>query len=245
MVENYPAMHAARWRVRSYFVNVNLKIALGIGAALGVGLALLQWGANAPAVIAVSPILAVGWVMNTFDRGNKLTTSTTTNAVVDQLPSDLAASIGVDLDTYSLARMGRSEGVDGMEYRMHVVLNDIADLVSRGDTAYSTITKYMTYSRNSAANGHYSAQDLGKRVSTSKDPYQGDYDLAVQVISDHDSGIDPTNGATKFVDKSGPFYVDGAKTDYDGLVASWAADGLTPIDNLPGATSNFVVFVKG
>jgi hypothetical protein len=214
-------------------------------ATLGVGYILYKWGN--PVVAAQ---IAENWAVNLVGRGNVLSQSTDDGTgVIEEIPDVLnTMASGVlgfdsDVDTYSLARMGRSEGVDGMEYRMHIVLNDIASLVSAGDTAYSTITKYMTYSRNANANGHYSAQNLGKRVSTSKDPYEADYALAQQVIADHDSGTDPTNGATKFVDKSGPFYVNGAETDYDGLVAAWATDGLTPM-NLPNATSNFVVFVK-
>ncbi len=213
------------------------------GALLGVGVVLWKWGVSAP-------IIAAGWVANVFTKGNKLSESTVVSGVVSEVPevlSDMASAVlgfTVDTDVYSLARMGRSEGVDGMEYRMHVVLNDIADLSRRGLSAYDTITKYVTHSKNAAADGHYSTQALGKRVATTRDPYEGDYALAQKVIADNAAGIDPTGGATKFVDKSGPFYVDGAKTDYAGLVASWAEDGLTPIDNLPGATSNFVVFVK-
>lgn len=217
---------------------------LALGALVaGVGFVLWKWGVAAPSI-------AANWTMNIFDRGNRLSDSTVVSGIVSESVATLVAQASdqlgftADDETYSLARMGRSEGVDGMEYRMHVVLNDIADLVSKGDTAYDTITKYMTHSKIAAADGHYSAQNEGKRVSTSKDPYVGDYQLAQTVLSDRAAGIDKAFGATKFVDKSGPFYVDGTKTDYDGLVASWAKEGLTPVDSLPGATSNFVIFVQ-
>lgn len=197
----------------------------------------------------VAAQIAENWAVNLVGRGNQLSYSTLSNGIVEEVPSvlvDMATGVlgfDVDIDTYSLARMGRSEGVDGMEYRMHVVLNDIADLVSVGDTAYSTITKYMTHSKIAAANGHYSSQSEGKRVSTAHDPFEADYALAQKVIADHDAGNDPTGGAIKFVDKSGPFYIDGEKTDYDGIVAAWTKQGLTPT-NLPNATSNFVVFQR-
>ncbi len=215
--------------------------ALG-AAALGVGFILWKWGVSAP-------LIAAGAIVNTLERGNKLSESTVVNGIVSESPevlADMASAVlgfTADVDTYSLARMGRSEGVDGMEYRMHVALNDIAELSARGLSAYSTPTKYMTYSRNVGANGHYSSQSKGKRVATTKDPYEGDYFLAQKVQLDRASGFDPTNGATKFVDKSGPFYIEGVQVSYSDLVASWAADGLTPM-SLPGATSNFVVFVR-
>lgn len=219
-----------------------LWILAGVGAAL----AFVVWKWGNPVVAAQ---IAEQWAVNIVGRGNQLSQSTLSNDVVEEVPDVLvtmaSAVLGfdADADTYSLARMGRSEGVDGMEYRMHVVLNDIADLTSKGYSAYSTITKYMTYSRNIEANGHYSAQNLGKRVSTAHDPYEADYVLAQKVRSDHAAGNDPTGGAIKFVDKSGPLYVDGAKVDYDTFVESWAKEGLSPIQ-LPDATDNFVVFVR-
>lgn len=214
------------------------------GAGLGVAFVLWKWGNPVTAIQ-----IAENWAVNLVGRGNALSQSTLSNGIVEEIPDvliDMATAVlgfNADVDTYSLARMGRSEGVDGMEYRMHVVLNDMADLVSKGDTAYDTITKYMTHSKIAAANGHYSAQNEGKRVSTAHDPYEADYALAQKVQADHASGVDPTGGAIKFVDKSGPFYVDGQQTDYDGIVAAWADQGLTP-QTLPDATSNFVVFVR-
>lgn len=220
-----------------------------VGTLSAVGFILWKWGIAAPS-------LAVGWVSNVFNRGNQLSYGTVTDGIVQEIPEVLAnqaeAVLGFtpDRDTLALARMGRSEGVDGMEYRMHVVLNDMASLLSQGHTAYSGVEKYLTYSRNESANGHFSIQGDGKRAASTHDPFEGDYALAQKVISDHDSGIDPTNGATKFVDKSGPFYIhdpstgQSVKTDYAGIVAAWGADGYTPDDNLPGATSNFVIFNK-
>jgi hypothetical protein len=220
-----------------------------VGAAGAVGFILWKWGIAAPSV-------AAGWVSNVFARGNQLSYDSVIDGVVQEVPSvltDMATAVlgaDADADTYSLARIGRSEGVDGMEYRMHVVLNDISSLLAQGYTAYNGVTKYATYSKVDRANGHYSAQNLGKRVASTKDPFEGDYALAAKVIADHDSGIDPTNGATKFVDKSGPFYIhdpntgNSVKTDYAGIVAAWGTDGYVPNDNLPGASSNFVVFTR-
>jgi hypothetical protein len=217
-----------------------------IGA--GAGLAFVVWKWGNPVTAAQ---IAEQWAVNLIGRGNALSYGTLdSNGVIDEIPSvlnDQASAVlgfGSDQDTYSLARMGRSEGVDGMEYRMHVALNDMADLLSQGLTAYSTITNLMTYSKVASANGHYSKQSLGKRYSTAHDPYEGDYALAQKVLSDNASGVDPTGGAIKFIDKSGPLYVNGTQVDYDTFVANWATEGLTP-STLPGATDNFVVFSRG
>ncbi len=216
---------------------------MAIGAAMGIGFILWKWGVAAP-------IIAAGWVLNVFDRGSKLSDSTVVNGVVSESPevlTDMASAVlgfTADIDTYSLARMGRSEGVDGMEYRMHVLLNDLYDLQTRYGAAYDTVTALLVRSKVDRANGRYSSQDLGKRYSTARDPYEGDYFLAQKVIDDRSRGIDIADGATKFVDKTGPFNIDGAPSTYADLVAHWGASGLVPIDNLPGATSNFVIFKR-
>lgn len=215
-----------------------------LGGIAALGFVLFKWGN--PIVAAQ---LAENWAVNLVGRGNQLSFSTLSNGIVEEVPSVLidmtTAVLGFDADsdTYSLARMGRSEGVDGEEYRMHVLLNDLADLqATYGTGVYSSVTALLIHSKIAAADGHYSAQSEGKRYSTAHDPFEADYALAQKVMVDHASGNDPTGGAVKFVDKSGPFYVDGAKTDYDGIVTAWAAQGLTPDDSLPNATTNFVVF---
>lgn len=234
-------------------------------AGAGVGLAWILWKYGNPIVAAQ---IAESWAVNLVGRGNQLSQSTLSSGIVEELPSvlvDMATAVlgfNADPDAYSLARMGRSEGVDGMEYRMHVALNDLAALQAQyGTGVYSSITALMTHSRNTntitlpdgskiGPNGRYSAQNEGKRYSTAHDPFEGDYALAQKVMADNAAGTDPTGGATKFVDKSGPFYVNDpstgktVETDYAGIVAAWGAQGYTPNDALPGATSNFVVFTK-
>lgn len=223
-------------------------------AAIGAGLAFIVYKWGNPIVAAQ---IAENWASNVIGRGNQLSFSTLSNGIVEEIPSvltDMATGVlgfNADLDTYSLARMGRSEGVDGEEYRMHVLLNDLASLQAQyGGGVYSSITALLIHSKIAAANGHYSAQNEGKRYSTAHDPFESDYALAQKVLSDRAAGTDIAQGATKFVDKSGPFYVhdpstgETVKTDYQGIVDAWGAQGFTPIDNLPNATSNFVIFVK-
>ena len=194
--------------------------------------------------------IAGQWALSVFQRGNQLSYGTLVNGVIQEVPSVLqdeaTAVLGIDqadLDTYSLARMGRSEGVDGMEYRMHVALNDLASLQAQyGTGVYSSVTALMIHSKNASADGHYSEQALGKRYATTQDPYEGDYELAAKVIADNAAGIDPTGGATKFVDKSSFKFQVGNTNSYEEIVSQWAASGLSPV-NLPGASDNFVVFV--
>lgn len=221
------------------------------GAAAALGGLWWWYGGNPVTAVVTAGQQAAGWVLNVFDRGNVLSQSTLVQGVVledPQVLADMASAVigdNVDLDTYSLARMGRSEGVDGMEYRMHVACNDLAALQAQyGTGVYSSLTALMVHSKVAAADGHYSQQSLGKRYATSKDPYEGDYALAQKVLADRANGIDPTGGASKFVDKSSFSSQPGATSTYAATVASWAQQGLQPVSPLPGASDDFVVFVK-
>lgn len=209
------------------------------GAAVLLGLAV--WKRDAVAV-------AAGYVVNAFERGERLSHSTVVDGVVTESPDDLVAQASsvvgydVDPDLYALARMGRSEGVDGMAYRMHVALNDLAELQrTYGTRVYSSLSALLTHSKVARADGHFSQQYLGKRQASSKDPYVGDLRLAEQVCDERAAGVDPTGGATKFVDVDAFTSQPGADKTYDEVLAEWIADGYEP-SHLPGATDNFVVF---
>lgn len=221
------------------------ELLLYAGAAAIVGLAVWQ----GPTIVRGAQV-AAGYVMNVFDRGHLLYESTLNDAgVVEEDPDVLRmqaeAVLGYecDLDTLALATMGRSEGVDGMEARMHVALNDLADLQTRYPSTYSSIAQLMLHSKNDAADGHFSQQYLGKRYSTAHAPYEGDYHLAEKVREDHANGIDLSGGATKFVDKDAFSTQRGSTSTYEDKVAEWAQAGLVPA-NVDGATDNFVVFRK-
>lgn len=216
----------------------------GVGAA---GAAFVMWKWGDPATVAE---LATGYIVNVFDRGDRLSSSTVSSGVVnesvDELLAQASSTLGfdADADTYALARMGRSEGVDGEEYRMHVALNDLAQLQETyGSNVYSSLLALMIHSKVAAADGHFSQQSLGKKYATTRDPYVGDYQLAQKVFADRANGLDPTGGATKFVDKSSFRAQPGATKTYDQVVADWAAEGLSPV-SLPNASDNFVVFVR-
>lgn len=214
----------------------------------GVGAAVLVWryrSFTAPA------LLAAGAVVDVFARGSRLThTSLDDDGVIQDDPGALvnaaAAVVGRDVsaDAYALARMGRSEGVDGMAFRMFVALNDLDELQQHyGTHVYSGVAALMLHSKNALSDGRFSEQGLGKRYATPRDPYEGDLLLAEQVIARHAAGEDPTGGAVKFVDKDS-FGVQPGTGSYEAKVADWADDGLYPA-NLDGATDNFVVFRRG
>lgn len=220
------------------------EVLLYAGAAALVGLAV--W--KGPA-IAAGVVVGAGYVTNMFTRGNKLYDSTVDDAgvVTDdpevlRMQAEAVLGYSADLDTLALATMGRSEGVDGEEARMHVALNDLADLQrTYGTRVYSSISALMLHSKNAAADGHFSEQYLGKRYSTAKPAYEGDYHLAEKVRADRADGIDITDGALKFVDKTSFATQRGATETYDQKVAEWAEAGLEP-GAVDGASSNFVVF---
>jgi hypothetical protein len=213
------------------------------GLAAGV---LLLWG---------KPI--VNTVVDVVSRGTRLTvTSLDVNGISGQPdpdnpdnlipsnPSDLvdqaSAVLGtqLDADTYALARMARSEGIAAGDVRIHVALNDLADLNSRKSLGWSP-QDLITYSTNSAARGFFGSQS-GRRYASSQDPYAGDVTLVQQTVAQHNAGIDPTGGAIKFVDKSS-FGVQAGTGSYAATVASWAQEGLQPF-NVPGYDDDFVVF---
>jgi hypothetical protein len=190
---------------------------------------------------------AVQQVIDFTTKGKHLTvTRPDASGVIPDDPDVLAAGAslvaGYDMptDVYSLARMARSEGVDGKELRMHVAFNDLAELKKSHPATFQTITDLMTYSTlGEPAQGHYGDQ-IGRRYATTRDPYENDARLALQVFRDRQAGIDKAAGAIKFVDKSAFGKQPGTRT-YADVLAEWTGDGLVPF-NLPSATSGFVLF---
>lgn len=214
------------------------------GVAALVGLAF--W--KGPALVAGVEIVA-GTVGDFFARGSRLNSTTPdASGVIPDDPESLRAEasgvLGYEMsrDVYALARMGRSEGGDGRGARMHVALNDLDDLQARyGTGIYSDVWALMLHSKNARADGRFSQQYLGKRYSTSKDPYEGDVKLAEAVILEHARGIDPTGGAVKFVDKDAFDSQPGSTSTYEDKVEEWSNQGLEP-GYVDGASANFVVF---
>jgi hypothetical protein len=121
---------------------------------------------------------------------------------------------------------------------MHIALNELAA------SAYSSVLALLTHSKIAAANGMFSQQREGKWASTSRDPYEGDYALADKVRQDHANGIDPSGGALRFVDKSAFATQPGVTRTYADVVAKWGAEGFSPVEDLPGCSNDFVIFVR-
>lgn len=163
-----------------------------------------------------------------------------TPAAPDDLVAQASAVLGtqIDADTYALARMARSEGIAAGALRIHVALNDLADLNTRKGYGWSA-ADLITYSTDANARGYFGSQ-THRRYSSSQDPYAGDVRLALETIAQHNAGVDPTGGAVKFVDKSS-FGVQADTGTYDAIVATWAREGLSPF-NVTGYSDDFVVF---
>lgn len=232
---------------------------IGIGAGIvvigGVAWLLHQTGGDDPITGGIST------VVDTFVRGKRLTNTSLDSSgnipdspqsladqAVDAYGSNFAEALNIQtlasdaLDVYALARMSRSEadasnGVDNRLVRLHVALNDYASVSWAGK-----LSELFTYSTHSGAKGLFGDQN-GRRYSTARDPYAGDIDLAIKAIVDHANGIDPSEGAVKFVDVNALGGVQPGTPSWEKLVAKWGQDGLTPV-HLDGQPADFYVFVR-
>lgn len=102
---------------------------------------------------------------------------------VDQSPEELAASAGLDVDTYALARMISSEEGNSANVRQAAVA---WVMVNNGGTGYAI------------PRGTFGRQGSGGRpISTSQDPFEGHVDIAKGVLNG--TIADPTNGARYFI----------------------------------------------
>lgn len=186
-------------------------------------------------------------VQNTLDfldfrKGRKLNnTSVNAQGYIDTAPYTLIGEaetlIGasIDRDIYALARSGRSEGSNGMEARMHVMLTQAAE--SGMDVFTRTVSQ-----PGSPKDGFFGTQ-RGRRWASSRDPYEGDLALANKVIRDHANGNDPTGGAGRFVDRSAFGKQEGTRT-YAEVVDEWRREGYEPY-HYPDASQDFVLFRRG
>jgi hypothetical protein len=208
---------------------------LGAGAAFLLGWWLLEQDQAGGLVGEASQLL--NDALNAIAKGSKLTNAPydKTTGVVPGEPSELAALAGVDVETYSLARMIASEeGRSSNTIKAAVALATINYATKHGEG----ITALVTRANVPAHAGAYGTQrnidpDNGgdplhgpsdRYCSTANDPYQGDADIAGQCIS----GAIPdfTGGADQF-DRPG------SEKDPDGVAAKRAAAGAVAVD-VPG-----------
>lgn len=140
----------------------------------------------------------------------------------------------IEQDVYALARSGRSEGKNGMEARMHVFM-------TQAEQAGLSVFALTVKQTGSPKDGYFGTQ-RGRRWASSRDPYEGDVRLAEKVYTEHNNGIDPTGGASRFVDKSAFGKQEGTRT-YADVLHDWRNEGYQDYE-YADASSDFVLFRK-
>lgn len=211
----------------------------------------------------------VGGVKDVFSRGKQVSLGPL-NAVlgiVTVTPAELLKQASwtmgrpVAQEVYALARMIRSEGAEEGELRAHAVCNDLKTFKWA-----NSLFGIITYSTNPQRRGYYGMQysppvrgpspGLGangkpipgpilqaankRRVSSSKDPYQGDILVAEKVLLDRRAGIDKAMGATKFIDKSSMGKQVGSRP-FAVVDAEWRSEGYSPF-TLPEFGTDLVLY---
>jgi hypothetical protein len=146
-------------------------------------------------------------------------------------PQALATAANWDIDTYSLARMIRSEA-GGQKLIAQQAVGSVA-LNHARDTG-QTITEVLLRATR-AGNGYYGRQDQGRYASTSRDPA----DSYLQLASDLISGVitDPTNGARQW--DSPNAYADASKADTVAATRIAAGNEKVLLPGVPEATFRF------
>lgn len=145
-------------------------------------------------------------------RGTRVTNApySKTTGAVNVPPETLAAQAGVDVDTYSLARMISSE--EGRSSNTVKAAVGWAAM-NHSNNAGKTITAVLTQNKNHQ--GLYGTQ-VGGYASTALDPYEGDIAIANAILTG--ALPDPTGGADQFDRPSG-------EKDPDAVAANRIASG--------------------
>lgn len=199
------------------------------GVALGLG---VWWLATQSELggLAGQAAQAVNDALNAIVKGDRLTQAPydKTTGVVPGDPEELAAAAGLDVETYSLARMIASEeGRSSNAVKLAVAWavqnhatrsgRTITSLLTRANEA-SHAGRYGTQKNIDEATSGYGGSD--RYASTALDPYDGDGQIAAAVTS---MGIgDPTGGAEYFDRPAGE--------NADKVAANRAASGLVLAD---------------
>lgn len=130
-------------------------------------------------------------------RGNRVTSApySKTTGAVNVPPETLASQAGVDVDTYSLARMISSE-----EGRSSNTIKAAVGwaAMNHANAAGKSITAVLTQNKNHQ--GLYGTQ-VGGYASTALDPYEGDIAIATGILTG--TIADMTGGADQFDRPSG------------------------------------------
>jgi hypothetical protein len=178
---------------------------IAAGAGLGLG---AWWLATTPELAGVAGDASqlVNDALNAIVKGDRLTRAPYDKAtgVVPGSPAELAGVAGLDVETYSLARMIASEeGRSSNAVKLAIAWTVRNHAASSG----RSITSVLTAAREPTHSGYYGTQrniDEGtagyngsdRYASTANDPYDGDGQIAAAVTSG--SIADPTGGAEYF-----------------------------------------------
>jgi len=211
------------------------SIAFGMIAAVAFAYLFIKYDEGDVTLETTLDFLGIG-------KGRRLNNTTVNErGYIDTAPNVLISEaeqiLGVDIDrdVYALARSGRSEGKNGMEARMHVMVNQARE-------AGMSVFELTVHQPGSPKDGYFGSQ-VGRRWASSRDPYEGDIGLATKVIIDNSAGKDTTGGASRFVDKSAFGKQEGTRT-YAEVKAKWGAEGYEAY-RYPDASSDFVLFRRG
>jgi len=129
------------------------------------------------------------YLIGTVVKGARVGAASTWNQTapneIAENPDDLAASAGLDLQTYSLARVISSEeGNSPVAYWVAIASATMNNSIGGDVFSYAT-------------DGSFGKQGAGRPVSTAQDPYEGHVKIAQAVMSGQIP--DPTNGAKYWV----------------------------------------------
>jgi hypothetical protein len=184
------------------------RVALAVGSGLAVGGIAWWWlygRYDEPGGLLgnLNQLLAS---VTSLGRGSRLTRAPydTTTGVVPGDPDALAASAGVDVETYSLARtLASEEGGSDKLIKVAVAWSVLNYSRKRGRSVTAQVTRandsnhagsYGTYKNIDPASPEQGSPD--RYASTALDPYADDAQIANAVITG--SVADPTGGADQF-----------------------------------------------
>ncbi len=122
-----------------------------------------------------------------------LTISGKTVKVIDDDPSELAASAGVDVETYALARALTSEGYDGQDKGRAAAAVAMGYTIQR--LARGQVAKKALASQYAEANGRFGSQ-IGRAFATTIDPKA--FYLEVAKAVRQSTVADMSRGAVQF-----------------------------------------------
>lgn len=150
-------------------------------------------------------------IITSIQKGTRVTHApySKVTGLVPGTPDDLASSVGVDVDTYSLARALASEEGNSSTATQVAVAWAITNHASR---SAKTITSLVTQAKLVSHRGYYGTQrnvEVGtegyngsdRYCSTAQDPYAGHLEVAMGVING--TFPDITGGADQFDRPSG------------------------------------------